>query len=823
MAEVEHRKIDVAADEKPASVGGSYQKKRTNKRKSMEACQYAPTAEEKEAKIKAFREEINSLVRFCNEKVMANNGDLVEIEKVGSSASLNVVIACLMEERSLPLSNLVDEIFDGLKSKSGNGDCVSKAIVKSSVLKIGQRLCYGMTSADADILEDEAEHALWCWETRDLKLIPKLARPALKVRRTCRKKIQERIMAVWAMIRALEKLDSYQELMKASEKLSKVLNEVDIRLLMENMSCKNGAEMAEKDAQRGGIMLIKQLEKSKKEMEKERKKMDRELQKEKLQNEKEQKRLHDEAEKERKRREKDENEMMKKLKKQQEEAERCQKRKDREETELRNQLALQKQASLMDRFLKRSKTSPPSQNESSMLNDTSSGSSTSNVEQFSKSVTLSMDSVLAQVVGIEVEDIWRSHLNAWRCIGPSHLSRKAHWSIRQKPKIELIKELKLTTTKELTSDEDLSIEKLVVGWADSNNDGRFSQMNSDSSPSGQKRRRSKQLLQFDKSHRPAFYGIWPKKSQAVGPRHPFAKDLDIDYEIDSDEEWEEEEPGESLSDCDKDEEDENVEELVKNEDEEEDEDEDGFFVPDGYLSENEGLSNDEMECDDLDEEVRGQPSTEQTVQSEEFCTLLRQQKYLNSLTEHALKKNKPLIILNLMHDKTSLLPVTELSGAEKLERMCLQALSMCPLPGFSDAEISISIDVKEDQEASSYKLGTAPPETPAAILDSNLPTLVSTIQIGPNSIGNIVKSLHTQFPAVPKSHLRKKVHEISEFLDNRWQVKKEILDKLGLSTSPEKRYGKVKSIATYLKKRCLPPSRKTPQLSREPAASQQQE
>lgn len=50
-----------------------------------------------------------------------------------------------------------------------------------------------------------------------------------------------------AMINALEKSEdqpnSMQGLVKASEKLGKVLNEADIRLLMESMSQKNGAEM----------------------------------------------------------------------------------------------------------------------------------------------------------------------------------------------------------------------------------------------------------------------------------------------------------------------------------------------------------------------------------------------------------------------------------------------------------------------------------------------------------------------------------------------------------------------------------------------------
>lgn len=49
------------------------------------------------------------------------------------------------------------------------------------------------------------------------------------------------------MITALEKPENLpncrHELTKASEKLSKVLNEADIRLLMENMSQKNCTEM----------------------------------------------------------------------------------------------------------------------------------------------------------------------------------------------------------------------------------------------------------------------------------------------------------------------------------------------------------------------------------------------------------------------------------------------------------------------------------------------------------------------------------------------------------------------------------------------------
>uniref|UniRef100_A0A673UUK7 Chromatin assembly factor 1 subunit A n=1 Tax=Suricata suricatta TaxID=37032 RepID=A0A673UUK7_SURSU len=95
------------------------------------------------------------------------------------------------------------------------------------------------------------------------------------------------------------------------------------------------------------------------------------------------------------------------------------------------------------------------------------------------------------------------------------------------------------------------------------------------------------LLQFCENHRPAYWGTWNKKTAVVRPRDPWAQDRKLlDYEVDSDEEWEEEEPGESLSHSEGDDDDE------VGEDEDED---DGFFVPHGYLSEDEGVTE---ECAD---------------------------------------------------------------------------------------------------------------------------------------------------------------------------------------------------------------------------------
>lgn len=97
------------------------------------------------------------------------------------------------------------------------------------------------------------------------------------------------------------------------------------------------------------------------------------------------------------------------------------------------------------------------------------------------------------------------------------------------------------------------------------------------------------LLQFCENYRPAYWGTWNRSSTVICPRRPWAQDNTLlDYEVDSDDEWEEDEPGESLSHSEGDEDDEDPKE-------EDEDDDDGFFVPHGYLSEDEGGVSDE-EC-----------------------------------------------------------------------------------------------------------------------------------------------------------------------------------------------------------------------------------
>ncbi|XP_054707747.1 LOW QUALITY PROTEIN: chromatin assembly factor 1 subunit A-like [Uloborus diversus] len=95
------------------------------------------------------------------------------------------------------------------------------------------------------------------------------------------------------------------------------------------------------------------------------------------------------------------------------------------------------------------------------------------------------------------------------------------------------------------------------------------------------------LLQFSENVRPPYWGTWRKRSKFARPRNPFGQDEIFDYDVDSDDEWDEGGPGESLS-------------GTENEDESEDDYEvdNEFFVPHGYLSEEENEDDEDEETND---------------------------------------------------------------------------------------------------------------------------------------------------------------------------------------------------------------------------------
>ncbi|KAL5965800.1 Chromatin assembly factor 1 subunit FSM [Taenia solium] len=143
------------------------------------------------------------------------------------------------------------------------------------------------------------------------------------------------------------------------------------------------------------------------------------------------------------------------------------------------------------------------------------------------------------------------------------------------------------------------------------------------------------LLQFFDTYHPAFYGTWRRRSYSIGPRRPFTKDCyQLDYEVDSDDEWGEEEPGENISQSDGEEEEEEADD---------DEDEDAkFLVPHGYLSDDEGVHDE----DDLEGSISGIDDCSNSVETAEMKRLRQRLSLAEYEAAHSrsLHKLKPLLL-----------------------------------------------------------------------------------------------------------------------------------------------------------------------------------
>ncbi|KAI9282104.1 chromatin assembly factor 1 subunit A-domain-containing protein [Umbelopsis sp. AD052] len=113
------------------------------------------------------------------------------------------------------------------------------------------------------------------------------------------------------------------------------------------------------------------------------------------------------------------------------------------------------------------------------------------------------------------------------------------------------------------------------------------------------------FLQFREDIRPAYWGTWTKTSKKILPRRPFAMDTDhLDYDHDSEAEWEPEGEGEDIKSGD--EEDEDVDVA--------DPDDAGWLVPEGYLSNDEGIGSDKEE-----EGVRTNTSSKKRGPVKQIC------------------------------------------------------------------------------------------------------------------------------------------------------------------------------------------------------------
>lgn len=129
----------------------------------------------------------------------------------------------------------------------------------------------------------------------------------------------------------------------------------------------------------------------------------------------------------------------------------------------------------------------------------------------------------------------------------------------------------------------------------------------------------------------------------------------------------------------------------------------------------------------MDGESRNLTDTKMETESDEFRAFFQQQKYLNNLTEQALRKCHPLIITNLMHEKSAALNSDTVDGTARLEQICLRVLCMRACPGGSAIDVPSDHPLSKDQEKQNSppnNISTSP--APAVVIsDTELPEFVS--------------------------------------------------------------------------------------------------
>ncbi|CAN6203576.1 unnamed protein product [Urochloa humidicola] len=697
-------------------------------------------------------------------------------------------IACLLEESSLPCAKLTDKIYKRMKLQDG----VTESSVRNSVLNIGRRSSYGICATDFDELEDESDSFLWCWETQDLALLPSHLHSSLSIRRRARKLIHERILALSGKLAAKDAPNTHSNQNSSSVNAVETPNLDEICSFVEKSKQETDADITKMHSKTKAqeLQATRKAVKEQKMMggliENEQKKKDRELKYMKEKSEKEAKRVEREN---------------KRLKKHQEEAERTKKRKEKEEAELKRQASTKKQANFMECLFIRKPNNKMESSSSHHLEKTICSKSSGIIDEApSSAATSAMDSTLSEANHLRVEKFWGEHVSRWRKL--CQYNRLHRWGARRYPKVQLFPELKLqkstatapcdnmsTPTKEQSSQEStgsLDFSKLLdelKGPSDEKNIHSRTAQNSISSPVFL----VKKLLQFDRSFRPAYYGTWRKKSSTVCARQPFKRDPELNYDVESDEEWEEEDSGERLSDFEDD-------DMTMNERDSEidveEETENSFVVPNGYLSEDEGVQYEPV-----------------SVKFYETCSMLSnpgvtdEQKFLHSATEDALMIDRPLVITNLDHRKLDQLK-TEGITAEKL---CLQALCMKKYPNGPIIDVPTVVKMTmEDQEVcqSNKKSPRTPPSK--SISDTDMPEFAKLVTSFSHGMGKLVDILHERFPCVSKVQLKNKVREIAEYTHNRWQVKKDVLDKFSICHSPDK-VGSPKCAVPQLSQHCLSP------------------
>ncbi|KAL1924298.1 uncharacterized protein VTP21DRAFT_7333 [Calcarisporiella thermophila] len=263
------------------------------------------------------------------------------------------------------------------------------------------------------------------------------------------------------------------------------------------------------------------------------------------------------------------------------------------------------------------------------------------------------------------------------------------------------------------------------------------------------------LLQFYEDVRPPYFGTWTKSSKHISQRRPHNKDPDqLDYEYDSEAEWERDEEGEELKS-----EDEEDEEATSQQDEEE---QDDWLVPEGYLSEDEGIEKD------------GDVVAAKAEKPEK-----------NEKKPKALVSLVPTIVSPTFNEKFDEPTKHPSLSSYRLEMLCDTPFPINPFADnlYGDS-MAIDTTAEEDKKPNASASATSQKRS---VPDDLIPQFIKMVNGSPLSISKLVDEIKTNqlFQSISKTQLEVKLKEVAVKEKRHgpkpcWYVKDEVLNAVGI-------------------------------------------
>ena len=739
------------------------------------------TEESRQRLAEEFRQERDRILQEAKGDVVLTVDDLT---KAGAdSKSSKKFTACLIEGSSKTLDELAADVSQSTS--------MNQITTRNEILALALRKITGLEDdkcKQADLLTDTTGSYLWRWEVREMKIFPPNLRPIISAARKKRALLSERLRSLQAAIDGIHrfvegKKKAFHKLLRASQWVEKTSPSRTIAPAIHEEKQKLLSDIEAKD-----------LERQRKDEEREALRLKKEEEKEAAKARREEERLNAKLKREAERQEK---ERLKQEARRQKEEE---KRKAREEIvrakadeEYKKKRILAKQQAFFARFKK-------SENEDDESADSPASASkqSPNSKQYSDSnasvllftpplhrppqrvaTTEHVDAALIEATKHQWtgKELLKDHLVTWKRKRRLNRMRSKcgaghYWQCRRRNKDQASWEPIYTIPgKDANEDRGPTNEfaEQDVMEVTSTGGGIFG------SRMPMARYPVRKLLQFEENLRPPYFGSWSKESGHIKARKYLAKDPSLDYDVESDLEWEEPEDGEDIGDSDAENEDDN--------DGYEDEEGDGFVVPDNYMSDCE-YADDMMETDAFETE-----SGDQQVPNWASKPL---QRAFNAATDRARKCRGTLVVSN---SKKIAIDLPEGDGDDQRTLAMIVGDSRLLL-GFSVENVySSPMPVKmydqeqerkereERRNAMGRRVTTLPVET--------LKDLVRFLQVNRKlkinrATAKFVDEVNSgtqqddSAGGITKASVKRKINEIASFEKGEWHIKADLLEKLGL-------------------------------------------